>query len=513
MNAIPQTFLALDDVTVRHLDKTLFKSLHFKIRENEQWALLGKSGSGKTALLHTLWGDFNLSQGHAAYPAFDRIRLERAASDPFFTKRKLIAFVDQQAHFKNKQNMRDFFYQQRYHAWFAEEAATVSTYLAEEAEKYKDHGTAKKRFTLDWVSTHLQLSHLLDKTLIQLSNGETRRLVIAHALLKQPMLLLLDNPFIGLDSASRPVLEHLLGTIAQQGVQLVMATTEREIPACITHIARLDQGNITFQGPRADDPRSPEEAPAAAWTPDAALLKAIAAGAPQQPHDFQYAFRMENIRVRHGQNLILKDVNWTVAKGEKWALTGANGAGKSTLLSLLTGDHPQAYANAIDLFDHKRGSGESIWEIKHRIGFVSPEMHQYFQGSGSCLGVLLSGLDDTMGFRKKETTSAAQDLARNWLRLLELDYLQATPFKATASGEQRLLLLLRALIKNPPLLILDEPCQGLDEGQKAHFKRIIDQLWAGREKTLLYVSHYQEDIPSCVRHHLQLEAGQVVTEH
>lgn len=503
--------LTIDNLTVRHLEKTLFQSLSLQIREGQQWAILGNSGAGKTALLHTLFGDFNIINGHIRYPFFKEFKHTHGITDPLFTNRQLMALVSQQAQFKNKQNMKDFFYQQRFHSWFAEEAHTVEDYLNEEFEKIIVNIRGKTiRFSKQWVIQHLQLKHLLQKTLIQLSNGETRRLLIAHALLKQPLLLLLDNPFIGLDTDTRPILIRLLQKITQKGTHLIMATTTREIPDCITHILLLEKGKIKFAGPKhAFNKQTVTERIRSKWQPDKELLSKIAQLQPDQEDPFNDALKMENICVRYGKKDILKDVNWTVKKGEKWALSGPNGAGKSTLLSLLNGDHPQAYANRIKLFDQKRGSGESIWELKHRIGFVSPEMHQYFRGNGTSIRVILSGLDDTMGFRRKETSKQERELALYWLKLLDLSPLEEVSFKDVANGEQRLLLLLRAMIKNPPLLLLDEPCQGLDEVQKEHFKSIIDVLCSKKDKTLIYVSHYKEDIPDCVNKVLELENGKV----
>lgn len=509
MNNTETDILDIKDITVRHLDKILFQSLTLKIQQGQHWALLGKSGSGKSALLHAVLGDFNITNGQIRYPYFKEFKSTHGITDPLFTNRKLMAFVSQQAEFKNKQNMKDFFYQQRFHSWFAEEANTVEDYLKEEFEKIRlNIPGSLVRFSPEWVIRHLQLKQLLQKTLIQLSNGETRRLLIAHALLKQPLLLLLDNPFIGLDSATRPILTTLLKEITQKGTHLLMATTVREIPDCITHIARLEKGKIEYAGPKEKfnlgQPATPLQSN---WEPDQNLLSKIEELQPFQKAVFNNTLKMEDIHVRYGGKDILKQVNWTVKKGEKWALLGPNGAGKSTLLSLLNGDHPQAYANKIELFDQKRGSGESIWELKHQIGFVSPEMHQYFKEKGSCMNVILSGLDDTMGFRRKETTPRERELAFNWLKVLDLTPLEKVRFKDVATGEQRLLLLLRALIKNPPLLLLDEPCQGLDDLQRAHFRRIIDVLCQGKEKTLIYVSHYREDIPDCVNKVLELENG------
>lgn len=501
--------VSISRATVRHLDHILFKELSFEVEQGQQWAVLGKSGAGKSALLHTLKGVFNVLEGSLEYPLLVQKKQALNIQDPLFTYDKMIAFVRQQAHFRNRENMANLFYQQRYHAHFSEEAATVKEYLSQD-----DHSSTfslPEMFSLEWIIEKLQLDTLLDKTLIQLSNGETRRLMIAKALLKQPVLLLMDNPFVGLDRETRPILRQLLEEIKEKGVTVIMATSFKEIPESVTHVLYLTHQKVDFMGPRdsfRDGPMG-DERPSDDWKLDLDLFHFIEERSPDQQVGFEDAVKMENVVVKSKGKFILKAINWHIKKGEKWALVGHNGAGKSTLLSLINGDHPQAYANAISIFDKKRGSGESIWELKHRIGYVSPEMHQFFKNNTTVIEVILSGLYDTMKFKKSKAKPAEVELAENWLKLLDLASLKNQNFREISMGKQRLVLLLRALIKNPPLLILDEPCQGLDEQQKDHFKHIINLTCNQKNKTILYVSHYREDIPTIINKVLILEKGEI----
>src|SRR5699024_761301 len=178
----------------------------------------------------------------------DEFRKAQQIDDPLFTNRNLMAFIKQQAEFKDKENMQSFFYQQRYHAHFSEEADTVADYLEKEKDKMLKDGRKPVKFSFKWIVETLRLNLLMDKTLIQLSNGETRRLMIATALLEQPLILLMDNPFIGLDTATRPILEDILKKIAQSGTTLIMATTSREIPDCITHVGFIADKKIEQSG-------------------------------------------------------------------------------------------------------------------------------------------------------------------------------------------------------------------------------------------------------------------------
>lgn len=204
-------------------------------------------------------------------------------------------------------------------------------------------------------------------------------------------------------------------------------------------------------------------------------------------------------------------MNWEVKQGERWALLGHNGAGKSTLLSLVNGDNPQAYANKITLFDRKRGTGESIWDIKKKIGFVSPEFFQYFPMESSCIEVIESGFYDTLGlFRRSDTIN--RNVAVRWTKLLGIDSLCNKLFKDVSASNQRLCLLARALVKNPPLLIFDEPCQGLDNSQQEQFKYLVDEICKQSNVTLVYVSHYQHEIPNSITHTIALAAGKVVND-
>jgi len=180
------------------------------------------------------------------------------------------------------------------------------------------------------------------------------------------------------------------------------------------------------------------------------------------------------------------------------------------LLSLINGDNPQAYANDIILFDKKRGTGESIWDIKSKIGFVSPELHQYFPTDNSCLQVIESGYYDTLGlFRQSNKTKA--ETALRWMQALEIDKYARVLLKNIPASAQRLCLLARALIKTPDLLIFDEPCQGLDAHQQHHFKTLVDTICSLSNVTLIYVTHYQHEIPDSVTKVLRLEKGIVVS--
>ena len=213
--------------------------------------------------------------------------------------------------------------------------------------------------------------------------------------------------------------------------------------------------------------------------------------------------KLNNVSIRYGERTILKDLNWTVLNGEHWALGGQNGAGKSTLLSLICADNPQSYACDIAIFGNKRGSGESIWDIKKHIGYVSPEMHRAYQKDLPAIRIVTSGLKDSVGLYVKPNAQETET-CRFWMDIFGLEGLEDKTFLKLSSGEQRLVLLARAFVKDPELLILDEPLHGLDNNNRRLVKDIIDTFMQRKNKTLIMVTHYKEELPSCIDHHLTL---------
>ncbi len=498
-----QSLLTVNHATVRYLNNTIFNGINFNINKGEHWALIGKSGSGKSALLQTIAGRVNITGGELTYKFYEEYLKNNPQTDAQFTHHKLIAMVEPRHHFRNLSNTADFYYQQRFNSSDSEDALTVQQYLDSISISQKN----KAYWDQERVVTLMMLKELLNKQIIKLSNGETKRLMIAAALLKNPALLLLDSPLTGLDVQTRAAFNLIISEITNSGISIIMATSPYEIPDTITNVAVLDNCTISKVLLKVDfkpedylvtnkDKIDKEE-----------LSSLLNIG--ETPYKFTDIVKMTDVHIKYGDKVILDGVNWHITPGERWALLGHNGAGKSTLLSLINGDNPQAYANDIVLFDKKRGSGESIWDIKSKIGFMSPELHQYFPTDNSCLQVIESGYYDTLGLFRPSVKSRA-DIALRWMKALEIDKYSRTLLKNIPASAQRLCLLARALIKNPALLIFDEPCQGLDAHQQHHFKTLVDTICRLSNVTLIYVSHYQREIPDSVSQVLKLEKGRVV---
>ncbi|MBL4677758.1 MAG: ATP-binding cassette domain-containing protein [Mucilaginibacter sp.] len=491
--------LSASNVNVKFPGNLLFNCLNFELQSNEHWAITGESGAGKSVLLQVLAGNVGLNGGSLTYHFLKTINIDEQKLNP----NQFIAFAGSKHNFKNLSNTADLYYQQRFNSSDSEDALVVRDYL--QIVKVNQHKPSY--WTIDKAIDALNLSHLADKQIIKLSNGETKRLMIAAALIKNPLILLLDNPMTGLDVNTRAYFNQLFNEIAASGINIIMATSPRELPDVITNVAVLQNGQIIKSTDKETFEAEGYSAVSEINIDTGALAKLTANHAAE--HLYKKIVDMKNVHIQYGDKVILDGINWQINPGDRWALLGPNGAGKSTLLSLINGDNPQAYANDIVLFDRKRGSGESIWDIKSKIGFVSPELYQYFPTDNSCLQVIESGFYDTLGLFRPSVKSRSE-LALEWMKALEVDKYARHLLKNIPASAQRLCLLARALIKNPALLIFDEPCQGLDEHQQQHFKAITDAVCRISNVSLIYVTHYQHEIPDSVSKVLKLEKGKVV---
>ena len=488
--------------TVRVFNNTVFTDLNFSVNKGEHWAIVGESGSGKSALLQTIAGNLSAAGGIVHYHFFEDYINQHPDQKGYITHHKLVALVEPRHHFRNLSNTTEFYYQQRYNSSDSEDALTVNEYL----NTIKPLIDGNTYWSFEKIATVLKLESLKEKQLIKLSNGEGKRLRIAAALMKNPVLLLLDSPLTGLDIETRQEFNSIIGEIATSGITIVMATSPDELPDIITNVAALKNSSINWKGSK-DQFKSNFDVLPQTVSVDKNEIKALLN--LNAASSYSQIVSMKNVTIKYGEKIILDNVNWDIKPGDKWALLGHNGAGKSTLLSLINGDNPQAYANDIILFDRKRGSGESIWDIKQKTGFVSPELHQYFPTDNSCLQVIESGYYDTLGLFRPSNTARAETALR-WMKALEIDKYARALLKNIPASAQRLCLLARALIKNPPLLIFDEPCQGMDSHQVQHFKTLIDTICSLSNVTLIYVTHYQHEIPDSVNKVLKLEKGKVV---
>lgn len=305
--------------------------------------------------------------------------------------------------------------------------------------------------------------------------------------------MILDDPLAGLDITHQAQLITLIDQL-QNDVQVILITSrEQALPDSITHIGVFDEEKLTGSYSRKEWESLPLLAHLRAQS--AERSEAMLALILQYQHKTDIPdplVAIRNGKVEYTDKLIFDDVNWQINNRQHWQIRGPNGCGKSTLLGLIFGDHPQCYSNDIDIFGIKRGSGETIWEIKQYIGMVSSALHLQYRVSCSALDTILSGFYDSIGLYNQPSIDEIKQ-ARDWLKLLHMEHLASTSFKQLEYGQQRLLLVARALIKRPKILILDEPYQGLDFLNRQLVKNALEMIANNNLSQLLYVSHHPED--------------------
>lgn len=463
---------------VPRLQNLAFKTpINWRINQNENWAIIGPNGAGKTLLIDILTAKHALKSGEIT-------TLQNQSTNKLI---KSVAFRD----IYSLVDIQNSYYQQRWNAGDEHEVPLVKN-LFSKGDK-------------EWIETLTQsfgIQDLIEKPINLLSSGELRKTLIIRSLLSKPKLLILDNPFIGLDTKSREVLNEVLEKLsALEGIQIgLVLSNPRDLPHGITHILPVKDMSLLPVMNFDSFSKNGQFQSDLFQSQIKDIINEAKYNIDSPP--FEKALELKNILVKYGSRTILKDLNWTVKRGEKWALLGENGSGKSTLLSLISGDNPQAYANDITLFDRKRGTGESIWDIKKRIGYISPEMHLYYLKNVRCLDVVGSGFFDTIGLYRK-CNKDQEAIALKWMETFGIEHIKDTSFLNISTGEQRLVLLARVFVKNPDLLILDEPLHGLDATNKKHIKTIIERFCT-EEKALIYVTHYQDEIPAVVTQRLVL---------
>jgi molybdate transport system ATP-binding protein len=369
---------------------TVLDGISFSLLPDQHLAIAGNAGSGKTTLANALAGRVHCS-GTINF-----------VSNTDFS----ISLVEQRYSFKNLSGINNFYYQQRFNSFDGSDAPTVMEDLSESISHKATHNC---EISVDEILNALGIEHLKNAPLIQLSSGEHKRFQLAKALLNPPALLILDSPYTGLDVMMVKQLNELLNQISKSGTQIILIAGTFPIPGFITHIGHIEQKKFIFFGKKEN-----YQAGKFASVAHSAAIKNH--WVPVSKEDFAKGtvVEMKNVRIQYGHHVILNHLDWKIEQGEKWLLKGRNGAGKSSLLNLITADHPQAYSNEIYLFGKRRGSGESIWDIKKNIGYISPELHAYFDKAISCFEAIASGYFDTTGLYKKLSNTQC-DYIKQWL--------------------------------------------------------------------------------------------------
>jgi len=476
MDSIRLDTIQLKKVTVNFDDRFTLSEIDWTIEPSQHWVITGTNGAGKSALAAVLAGVGDIENGTVTGLP------KNVGLVSFEAQAELIA----QELKKDDADIMD--------------VISLGTPVDEMIFDYcADPDLAQE------LVEKFGIYPLLDRAFRKLSTGETRKVMLIRALSSKPDLLILDEPFDGLDVDTLAMLQAHLASIIDTTPMVMVLNRFDEMPDFITHIAYVDNGRLALTVDKSDENAFNELYQLLHLKttdldiPEADPANKLPALDPSQP-----LVKLKQATIKYGDTIIVDKLDWTIERGQHWQLSGPNGSGKTCVLSLITGDHPQCYTNDIFVFGFQRGNGESIWQIKQFIGYVSTSLQWEYRVSTSCKNVIISGFYDSIGMYTKSTDNQKK-IANQWLALLGMKDRADQPFNKLSYGDQRLLLIARAMVKHPPLLILDEPCLGLDDMNRQLVLALIEKICQGSETTVLYVNHHAEDQIKGIENYLGLK--------
>lgn len=460
-------------ISVRNIDiiksgTLLVQGFSWEIQEGEHWLISGSNGSGKTILLEILAGNFHQAKGEIHY---DFIKGD-SWDERFAERKKKITYIPAHALHHFLRDTQDLYYQQRYYDIGDEKKVLVKDVLGEDVANL--HALE--------IPVSLSIDHLLDLEIKRLSNGQLKKVLLLRQFLKgMPKLLLMDYPFEGLDHQSREDLCAFIDFIARRfQVQVVLVDHHHHLPSVINRKLTLDNFRVVKSEvfPSAPDDLVTEEKPAVSFS----------------EHEKAEVVGMKNLQMKYGEYHLFKDFNWSVKQGERWALVGRNGSGKTTLFSMIYADHPQAYAQEVYLFGKRRGTGESIWDIKNRISYLGPEQISYFHADSSLQG---------KEYLRTMNRRLDNKILDNAVAYFSAEGIMDKQVRFLSSGELQLLLIINCFLSDKELLLLDEPFQFLDGDKKGRFTNYLHTHLTA-ETTLILITHYEEDMKQWTHSRMQL---------
>ena len=470
--------IVLQDYSVKFGKHFTLHAINWQVDAGQHWVVLGGNGAGKSALAALLYGAGEVQAGSiSGLPGKVAVVSFEAQAELVEAERK-----------KDDADILDVI----------SEGTPVREILTLPGQD---------KAVLERLIAAFDFERLLERSFRKLSTGETRKVLLIRALASQPDLLILDEPFEGLDVASVAFLNGLLQELSTQTQIVMVLNRVYEIPPFITHMAYMEAGHL-LHCVAMDDPLAVADLQQLLHlkTTDLRVPASTPAQRPPALSPQQPLVRIRNARIAYGDKVIFEGLDWTIQPGEHWQVTGPNGSGKTCLLNLITGDHPQCYVNDIFVFGMQRGQGESIWQVKQYIGYVSSALQWEYRVSVSVRNAIISGFYDSIGLYQKYT-DREKKVAEQWLALLGMSERASQPFNQLSFGDQRLILIARAMVKHPTLLILDEPCLGLDDINRQLVLALIEKICAGSETTVLYVNHHASDRIAGIERYLEM--GQV----
>lgn len=513
-----RNFITLKNCRIEDSKSVKLENINWTFNTGEAWLVIGANGSGKANFLKALAGELKIIPDS---------KFADSLYSNFFEQNIEIVSLEKAASLIEEERQND---ESEFVECGVDIGRTGRIFLAEaicnrklkRGEPLPDEALRLETFPQIKLCG---IEKILDRGLKYMSTGEIRRTLLARSLLSGKKLLILSDPFAGLDAESRKILLEFFNTVANKQLKdddysdfpRIILGMERyhEIPAAINNVLEFSENKISFCGSKNDyekilqnrnqqnektrqKDRQEFENSVEKIKQETFVLHTV------QENQKETLVEMNNVNVGWGDNRVLIDLNWKLNQGEHWLIRGPNGSGKTTFLELITGDNMQVFSNDIKLFGKRRGSGETIWDIKRKLGIVSYRLHVEYRmvGSTTLENVIISGFRDSIGLYEA-ATDVEKDAAKKWLSLGGFENREKESFSSISYGEQRAILILRAAVKCPPILILDEPCHGLDENYRQKILDLIEIIAQSGTTTLLHVTHDPSEVLPCEKNILE----------
>ena len=474
------------DALCRLSAKHTLRVAHLDIIAGQHLCVFGGNGAGKSTLLRLILGALPSGRAHVQYgPGFDPN-----------VDCLVVSFEQQQALWAldNRHDVSEYSEDAR------DQGTTVAAWIL---------GTAQADARYEAILLSLGLKELECRGMRYLSSGQCRKAMLAKALYQRPRLLILDDPLGSIDRVAQTQISSALQQwMTPESSTLLLCRRAVDILPGISHLALMDNMSLLAQG-ELDEMRKdarfrsiaqrsinmPRTLPAPVETRRSPAL--VSGQSLVELHDVFAAY--------HGER-VLENLNWSMHYGQHTLIEGPNGCGKSTLLSLIDGENHMAYGQEVYLFGRKRGSGETLWDVKSHFGVVSNEMHNRYVKGWRVLEVVISGFFDSVGLYD-DSGASERSCAMTWLKALNIEALATEYYDSISFGQQRLVLLARAMVKHPNILILDEPCVGLDDAHREIILALADLIAATTNTHILYVSHTHGERPHCINQCIRFSEG------
>lgn len=476
-----ESIISLQKAVIKRDGKVLLEDFDLEVNRGDSWWICGANGTGKTTLLEILAGKQRIAAGEMNLP--DNMSAARFFSSVFFINRDFSLY----RWFKKSAG----FYQQRFFSLGAEDTPLVIDFISGETGiPIKNIRSAAREFGFEY---------LLQKRIVSVSTGEGRRIMLLILWLTDRKIICMDDVFEGLDTEGKQLISNVLTSLSERGVTLLLTGVETRPPVFCNHVLYIENHRAAYRGD--SEGFTSREMNSVNHANRVSIRRLV----PETMNrSFSIMAEMKNITIQYGDNIIQRNFSWKIGRGDKWLLTGPNGSGKSTLMSLIYGDNPMAYVYEMVVFDRKRGSGESIWEIKNLIGYFSSELQHFFPRSFTLNEAVLTGYGNQLVIPKNLTPDHFQQ-ADEIIAAAGLSEFKMAPLYRLSFSQCRLALVCRALVKLPPVVILDEPCQGLDRKTTRIVHSLVNTVCRDETDTLIHVTHDANDVPEVINSRLNLE--------